>query len=51
MREEFLQLIDELDKPIGLGYFKGIPTCDMSQEELNILCTYLIQEYYKKEKP
>ena len=47
MRKEIHQLIDKLEKPFGLVYYKGIPICDMSCDELYILCTWLTEIHFK----
>lgn len=49
MREEINQLIDKMEEPYGLAYYKGIPICDMSRDELYILCTWLIEICFKGE--
>lgn len=47
MRKEIQQLIDKLDEPYGLVYYKGISVCNMNCEELRILCMWLAQIHFK----
>ena len=50
LRKKIQRLADSLDKEkIGVSYYKRIPICDLNNDELYILCEWLISEHFKRE--